>query len=94
MSSSPDDTYVDMATPDRPQLRVKPATDTLQALFLQSFDREHELLLELLRSGYATFVVGPQIVSACGNGRWRKVIDTTLFNAPNYSTSGRRGICC
>lgn len=82
-------------TPDQRQLRVILAAETLQMNFSQSLDQEHEMLLELLRSGYVTFVMAPQIISACGKGKkLRKVIDApSVSDTSNYSTSGRAVIC-
>jgi hypothetical protein len=83
-------------TPDHPQLRVESADGALQSHFLETLKREQELLQELVRSGYVTFVVVPQMVSAYGEGRWRKVIaadDTRLFNGPTYRNSGQGTVC-
>ena len=84
------------ATPDQPRLRVESAAGPLQASFLESLEREQRLLQELLRSGYVTFVVVPQMISAYGDGRWRQVIaadDARLFNGPIYRNSGRVRVC-
>ena len=87
----------DSTTPDPLQLRVESADTALQSHFLETIKREQELLQELVRSGYVTFVVVPQMISAYGEGRWRKMIaavdDTRIFNGPTYRNSGKGTVC-
>lgn len=82
---------------DQLRLRVESADGALQSHLLEILKREQELLDELVRSGYVTFVVVPQMISAYREGRWRKVIaamdDTRLFNRPTYRNSGKGTVC-
>ena len=53
------------ATDAQKVLRTKSATSPMQTQFAEGLKREHEVIRQMLRDGYTSLVVAPQLVRGC-----------------------------
>lgn len=60
--------------PPEPLLRTESASPSLRRQFFDKIERDHELIREMLGSGYTSLVVAPQLVRGWKNGRVHNVV--------------------